>query len=186
MMLQRKEFRSAEVTASEGVLVGIPVVFGVPALIHDQSGDFHEVIDPHALDNCDLTDSTLRTEHNMGGVPLARTPDTLQLTVMPDGLHMRAVLADTESAREVYQAVKRRDIRGMSFAFMVAPGGSSFDPTTNTRTVTAISRIYEVSLTANPAYAETSVEARSQIQDGRRREEERRQLILLANEIILM
>lgn len=186
MELQKKEYRSAEVFSEEGrVLVGVPVVFGVPALIHDRTGDFWEIIDPHALDECDMSDSTLKTEHETGGVPLARTPNTLHFDVMPDGLHMRAVLADTEKAKEVYQAVQRRDLRGMSFAFKVQRGGSAYDPLTNTRTVTAIKRIYEVSLCANPAYSSTSIECRSQITEARKRQDERRQLIALASEIII-
>ena len=181
-----KEYRSADVASNEGnILEGTPIVFNRRALIHDISGDYYEVILPSALDGCNLNDSSLRIEHDTTSIPLARSPKTMTLTVTADGLHMRALLAGTEHAREAYEAVKRGDIRGMSFAFTVAEGGSSYDPSTNTRTISRIAKIYEISLCANPAYTETSVEARSQIQDGRRREEERRQLVQLANEIIL-
>lgn len=182
-----KEYRVAKVETSDisdMTLTGVPIVFDQPTLIHDPAGDYYEVITRNALDNADIGDSTLITEHDSTRVPLARTPKTMQLTIHPDGLHMRAELADTETAHEVWTAVRRGDYRGMSFAFTVAQGGSSYDPSTNTRTITAIKRVYEISIVAHPAYPQTSVEARSQIQEGRDRMEKRRQAVIMCNQII--
>lgn len=181
-----KEYRYAPVSTDEGmVLTGTAIVFDQPTIIHDPAGDYYEVITRNALDNADIGDSTLITEHDSTRIPLARTPKTMQLTVTPEGLRMRAELADTATAHEVYQAVQRGDYRGMSFAFTVAEGGSSYDPATNTRTISAIRRVYELSIVAHPAYAQTSVEARSQIQQGRDRMEKRRQALIMCNQIII-
>lgn len=49
----------------------------------------------------------------------------------------------------------------MSFAFKVPEGGDVYDRTTNTRTINKIEKIYEISVVPFPAYAQTSVEARS-------------------------
>lgn len=182
-----KEYRVAGIETSNVspmTVVGVPVVFDRPALIHDPAGDYYEVIDRHALDNADLSDSTLITEHDSKRVPLARTPKTMQLTIEPDGLHLHAELADTATAHEVWTAIHRGDYRGLSFAFTVAEGGSSYDPSTNTRTITAVKRVYEISVVAHPAYEQTSVEARSQIQQGRDRMEKRRQALIMCNQII--
>lgn len=87
---------------------------------------------------------------------------TLQVT--EHGLYMRAELAgDSAQAREVYTAVRRGDLSGMSFAFTVPAGGSHYDAQANTRHITRIAKIYEVSICPHPAYPTASVEARSAI-----------------------
>jgi len=92
---------------------------------------------------------------------LARTPRTMQLDVISAGMTMKATLPDTEAAREVYEAVRRGDMSGMSFAFTIPAGGDEYDPATNTRTITRIGKLYECSVVSFPAYPQTSVEARN-------------------------
>ncbi|MBT9156787.1 MAG: hypothetical protein DDT37_01777 [Firmicutes bacterium] len=72
---------------------------------------------------------------------------------------MRAELPDTEAGRAVYEAVKRGDLSQMSFAFDI--GDSTFDEATQTRTITAISKIHEISIVNFAAYKQTTVEARN-------------------------
>ena len=181
-----KEIRTAAVEAS-GVntmtLVGRPIVFDTPTIIHDPAGDYVEIIERGALDAAVLDDSTLVIEHDTTRVPLARTPRTMQLVVDDEGVYMRAQLADTARAREAYEAVRRADIGGMSFAFTVAKGGSSYDAATNTRRITKIQKVYELSLCAHPSYSSTSVEARSQMQAQRGREQLRQELLAACDAI---
>lgn len=180
-----KELRVTDVSTDEGrVLTGVPIVFDQPTLIHDPRGDYYEVIKRGALDGADISDSTLIYNHDANRVPLARTPRTMQFEIAGDGLHMRAVLADTQTASEVYQAVERGDLRGMSFAFTVPEGGSSYDARTNTRTISRISKVYEVSIVPRPAYPQTSVEARAQMDEGKRDQARRRQALIICNQII--
>lgn len=171
-MGKSKEVRYAEVSTSGVnplVLVGRPVVYDQPTTINlPDGGSFTEIIHRGALDGCDLNDSTLKVNHNDQMIPLARTPRTMQLTVTDSGLYMRAELAgDSTQANEVYSAVKRGDLTGMSFAFVVAEGGSSYDPQTNTRHITSIARILECSIVEHPAYPNASVEARDAITAAR-------------------
>lgn len=77
---------------------------------------------------------------------------------------MRAELPDTEAGRAVYEAVKRGDLSPMSFAFDICD--SSFDEATQTRTVTQISKIYEISIVNFAAYKQTSIQARAEKQGG--------------------
>ena len=72
---------------------------------------------------------------------------------------MAATLPDTEQARAVYEAVKRGDLSQMSFAFDV--GEYTFDENTQTRTITQISKIYEISIVNYAAYTQTNVQARA-------------------------
>lgn len=169
-----KETRLAEVRAAEDpagdargmVIEGTAIVYGEKTEIQDPAGSYIEVIERGALDKADLTDCHLFYNHDLNRVPLARTPRTMSLKLTPAGMGIVATLPDTEDARAVYEAVKRGDLSGMSFAFKVPAGGDSYDPKTNTRTITRIEKVYEVSIVPFPAYPTTSVEARSAIKAG--------------------
>ena len=149
------ERRNLEIRATENrTLEGLAVVFNQPAKI----GAMTEVIHPDALRGVDLDGIVLITNHDGSGIPLARSPKTLALTVTDKGLEMRASLPDTEQARAVYEAVKRGDLSQMSFAFDI--GAADFDEQTQTRTITQISKVYEISIVNYAAYTQTHVEAR--------------------------
>ncbi len=149
------ERRNLEVRATDDrTLEGIAVVFNQPA----QIGAMTEIIHPDALRGVDLDGIVLITNHDGSGIPLARSPKTLALTVTDKGLEMRASLPDTEQARAVYEAVKRGDLSEMSFAFDI--GAADFDEQTQTRTITQISKVYEISIVNYAAYKQTHVTAR--------------------------
>lgn len=151
------EKRSYEIRAASEPLIleGVAVVFNQPA----QIGSITEVISPEALRGVDLSDIVLITNHDGAQIPLARSPKTLSLENTINGLVMRAELPDTEAGRAVYEAVKRGDLSQMSFAFDIAD--STFDEASQTRTITAISKIYEISIVNFAAYKQTTVEARN-------------------------
>lgn len=184
-----KELRTAEIranTSAEGdalVLAGRAIVFDEPTTINDPAGSYIEIIQRGALDQADLSDVRLLYDHDTTRVPLARTPKTMQLSISSVGLDFRAVLPETNSAKEVYEAVKRGDLSGCSFAFKVPEGGDSYDPATNTRTIKQISKVYECSVVVFPAYQTTSVEARSAITKSKSRYEAKRQAHILTNQI---
>lgn len=149
------ETRSLEVRATDNrTLEGIAVVFNPPA----QIGAMTEIIHPDALRGVDLDGIVLITNHDGSGIPLARSPKTLSLTVTEKGLEMRASLPDTEQARAVYEAVRRGDLSEMSFAFDI--GTADYDEQTQTRTITQISKVYEISIVNYAAYTQTHVTAR--------------------------
>lgn len=161
-----KEIRTTLLQTSEGLKVaGRPIVYDEPTTIKAEFGEYIEVIQRGALDHADLTDIRLLYNHDLTKVPLARTPKTMQFNVDPAGLNMIATLPDTEEGRSVHTAVQRQDLSGMSFGFKVPKDGSFYDPKTNTRTITKIEKVYEFSITPFPAYPQTSLEARAQIED---------------------
>ena len=188
-----KEVRITEVRAQEPtadgngtlLIVGTPIVFETPTTINDPTGSYTEVIKRGALDGADLTDSRLLVNHDLTRIPLARTPKTMQFKITDKGLEMTAELPDTEEARTAYTAVKRGDLTGMSFAFTVPEGGDSYDAKTNTRTITKIAKVYEVSLVNFPAYPTASAEARSTRAESLKKLEARNKAKILCN-IILM
>lgn len=168
-----KETRTAEIRASQindaMTIEGRAIVFDQPTQINDPVGSYTEIIRSGALDGADLSDVRLLFNHDLNRVPLARTPKTMTLSVDPVGMTIRATLPATESAREVYESVKRRDLTGMSFAFKVPEGGDTYDPKTNTRTINSIEKVYECSIVQYPAYGQTSVEARSVMTESQER-----------------
>ena len=145
-------------------LVGLPIVYGQVI----QYGWRREVIDPGAVDeNTDLTDVPFLIGHNTGMVPLARSRNnnensTMQLTVNDGGMDIRVDL-DTENnaeARALYSAVKRGDMSGMSFMFIVeSDSWDDIESDYPKRTILSIRKVLEVSAVAFPAYPQTTIEA---------------------------
>jgi len=156
--------RSDEVHGN--VLEGVPIVYDAET---DIGGMWREIIDRGALDEADLKDVRFLVNHDIDSIPLARSRNnnensTMQMTVENDGLHVRVDL-DTEGnpkAKELYSAVKRQDISGMSFMFSVkADAWDDLDSDYPTRHITALDKVFEVSAVTFPAYEQTSINARS-------------------------
>ena len=167
----KKEIRSFnfEVRADQNeerghFLTGRPIVFNE----RTDLGWYDEIIEAGALDKADLKDVRFLVNHDTNMVPLARSRNnnansTMQMTVDENGMEIRVDL-DTENnaeAKSLYSAVERGDIDGMSFMFAV--DGDKWDEIESehpTRTITNISRVYEVSAVTFPAYEQTSISAR--------------------------
>lgn len=148
------------------VLEGIPIVYEAAT---DIGGMWNEIIDRGALDQADLKDVRFLVNHDVDSIPLARSRNnnensTMQMSVAEDGLHVRVDL-DTEGnprAKELYSAVKRQDVSGMSFMFSVkSDRWDDLDSDYPTRHITAFDKIFEVSAVTFPAYEQTSINARS-------------------------
>ena len=156
--------RSDEVHGN--ILEGVPIVYDAAT---DIGGMWKEIIDRGALDNADLKDVRFLVNHDTDSIPLARSRNnnensTMQMTVEDDGLHVRVDL-DTEGnprAKELYSAIKRQDVSGMSFMFSVKDDKwEDVDSDYPTRHITALGKVFEVSAVTFPAYEQTSINARS-------------------------
>ena len=173
--MENKEVRSfnfecrAEENEQHGTFItGTPIVF-------DQATDmgwYQETIARGALDSTDLKDVRFLVGHNTSMIPLARSRNnnensTMQLTVTDSGMDIRVDL-DTENnaeARALYSAVKRGDMSGMSFMFVVDKDSwSDIESDYPKRCVEHISRVLEVSAVAFPAYPQTSIQVASEDQ----------------------
>jgi HK97 family phage prohead protease len=88
---------------------------------------------------------------------LARTRNkSLELNVDEKGLFMDAVLQDNISEhRDIYNAIDSGLIDKQSFAFTVDEDNYDYD--TDTRTITKIGKVYDVSVVDQPFYNETDV-----------------------------
>ena len=161
------EVRAEENEEKGAVITGYPIVFNQETDL----GGIREVIEPEAVeDRTILRDVALLVGHDFGMIPLAHSRrnnenSTMQLEPDEHGVHMRAVLdvANNPKAAEVYSAVKRGDISGMSFAFIVnKEAWEDVDSDAPLRRIQGFSRIFECSIVAFPAYPGTSVQAASE------------------------
>ena len=159
------ECRAENDSEKGSILVGRPIVYESKT---DIGGWFAEVIERGALDKTDLTDVRFLVNHDTSKIPLARSRkntenSTMKLTVDEDGMGIRVSL-DTENnseARNLFSAVERGDITGMSFMFSIKDEEwDDIDSDYPTRRIKGISSVIEVSAVTFPAYEETSISAR--------------------------
>ena len=145
-------------------IVGRPIVYDSKTNL----GWFDEIIERGALDNADLKDVRFLVNHDTNMIPLARSRNnnansTMQMSVDDEGMAIRVNL-DTENnsdARNLYSAIKRGDISGMSFMFGIdSEEWEDLESEHPTRRIKEIARVLEVSAVTFPAYEATEISAR--------------------------
>ena len=151
-------------------LVGTPIVFNQST---DIGGYFEEIIEPGAIEEKLLRDVLLLVNHDFDGIPLARSRNNtsnsnLRLRIEEDGVHMEADLdPENPKAIELNSAVKRGDISGMSFAFVVdGEKWERLDTDYPLRRVTHLSDLFEVSAVNWPAYSGTNIQSQRSLESG--------------------
>lgn len=154
------QFR-AETTEDEKMEIkGYAVVFNSP-----ETYGYTEIISKSALDNAKMDDVVLRYNHNDSFMVLARTRNgSLKLNKDEKGLFMDAVLQDdiTEH-KNIFNAIKTGLIDKQSFAFTVEE--DEYDYETDTRTITKIGKLFDVSVVDQPFYNATDVSIASKNDD---------------------
>lgn len=158
------EVRAEENEEHGHFLTGRPIVYNS----RTDLGWYDEIIEAGALDGTDLRDVRFLVNHNTDMIPLARSRNntdnsTMQMSVDGDGMAIRVDL-DTENnaeAKNLYSAVSRGDIDGMSFMFTVdSEKWDDIESEHPTRTIRKIGKVFEVSAVTFPAYEATSIQAR--------------------------
>ena len=159
------EIRAEKDEKRGNIIVGRPIVYDSKT---DIAGMFAEVIEKGALKKTNLEDVRFLVNHDQSKVPLARSRrnsknSTMQLSVDDEGMEIQVEL-DTENnteARNLYSAIERGDITGMSFMFGIDDEEwENLDSDYPTRHIKSISTVVEVSAVTFPAYEDTSISAR--------------------------
>ena len=160
----RAEKKEGEGNKGKYTLYGLPIVYDSRTDI----GWFDEIIEKGALDKTDLKDVRFLVNHDMSKIPLARSRNnnansTMRLKVTDKGLEVEIDLdADNNTeARNLYSAVTRGDISGMSFMFGI--DGEEWENLKSdhpTRRIKSISTVVEISAVTFPAYEATEIYAR--------------------------
>ena len=167
----RLEVRSAEGgddTRQE--VSGYATTFNQPYQLYEFDMDdgtyrVFEQVDPHAFDECDMSDVIMQYDHE--GRVFARTKNgTLRLAPDENGLQVTAELGGTEIGRQLYAEIKGGYTDKMSFGFVVGEDKREVTRdhenhiTTVMRTITKIKKLYDVSAVSLPANDATSISAR--------------------------
>ena len=163
------QFRAEENEEDKMEIKGYAVVFNSP-----ETYDYTEVISDKALDDADMSDVVLRYNHNDSFMVLARTRNkSLKLEKDEKGLMIDATLQnDITEHRNIFNAIKSGLIDKQSFAFTVEE--DEYDYETDTRTITKIGKLFDVSVVDQPFYNATDVSVASKNDDFLQRREELR------------
>ena len=161
------EVREAGTEDEDSMIVeGYATTFMQPYLLYDWDDyKVYEQVDSRAFDDCDMSDVIMQYDHQ--GRVFARTKNnTLQLNADATGLKVTADLSGTEIGRQLYEEIKGGYTTKMSFGFVVktdeCKSVTDHDSgvTTVTRTITNISKLYDVSAVSLPANDSTTISAR--------------------------
>lgn len=154
------EIRTATGLQSTGrTVTGYAAVYDKPADL----GDFVELVKPGAFDQTLQSGVNVRALYDHQGPAILGTTKSQTLRLWSDakGLAFAMDIPNTTTGNDVLELVKRGDVAGCSFGFKVAAGGDAWSdgakPVRELRNV----ELVEVTLTAAPAYADTSVALRS-------------------------
>lgn len=122
---------------------------------------FRETIDPHALDNANMSNVVATFNHDENQV-LGRTGVNLQLSVDNIGLKFQVQPPDTQLARDLMTNIDAGIINQCSFAFTIPDEAtaqdweeSNEDNVDYIRSINQIDHLYDVSVVTTPAYPDT-------------------------------
>jgi HK97 family phage prohead protease len=160
------QFRQDLVAPAEGTgrtVEGYAAVFSSPTTIDW----FTEVIEPGAFDEA-LSRSDCRAlfNHKDSYLLARQSSGTLSLSIDERGLRYTFESPNTTVGNDILEMITRGDLKESSFAFTVAEQEWAEEKDeagnwTYTRKIKKIDRLYDVSPVTYPAYADTSVAARS-------------------------
>lgn len=159
------DIRAEQNEDEQGVITGRPIVYNSKTDL----GYFDEVIELGALNGADLKDVRFLVNHDTSMIPLARSRNnnansTMQLSVDDQGMAIRVNLdvKNNSEARNLYSAIERGDISGMSFMFRIDDEEwTELESDHPTRHVRKISDVVEVSACTFPAYDDTTISTRN-------------------------
>lgn len=159
------EIRAEQNENEVGVITGRPIVYNSRTNL----GYFDEVIERGALNGADLRDVRFLVNHDISKIPLARSRNnnansTMQLMPDDQGMEIRVNLdvKNNSDARNLYSAIERGDITGMSFMFQIDDEEwTELDSDHPTRHIKKISNVIEVSAVTFPAYEDTEISVRN-------------------------
>lgn len=163
--VQKIETRDAE--DGRKVVAGYATVFNAPYELWSYDGyTVLEQIDPSAFDECDMSDVIMQYNHE-GRVFARISNDTLSVNADDVGLAVEADLGGTELGAQVYEEIAGGYTDKMSFGFRVGEDKREITEDRETgqvtvlRTITRISKLYDVSAVSIPANDATNISARS-------------------------
>lgn len=158
---------------------GPPLIRGHAAVfgkLSENLGGFREIIAPGAFDDVLQDDVRALFNHDESLILGRTSAKTVRIGIDADGLTYDIDPPDTQYARDLLVSMERGDVRESSFGFKVARGGDLWDEDDDgvlIRTITKVSRLYDVSPVTFPAYPDTDVAKRGAEQYRSKHDEQR-------------
>lgn len=165
MKSQNKIFRAAEIDKPKGRTIhGLAIVTNAWS---KDLGGFRELIRPEAL-TAELianSDIMLNVDHDPSKV-LARSKfgrGSLKLQITPRGLEFETEAPATQLGNDMLVMLERGDYSQCSFCFTIAESGEEWHQDVDglKREIKSFDKLYDVSVVYDPAYDQTTVDARS-------------------------
>jgi uncharacterized protein len=182
--LQSRELRVSG-SSSNPQISGYAAVFNSPTTITQRDGSsFRERIRRGAFSRAirEKHDCVCLFNHSNDFILGRVSAGTLRLRQDDRGLFYECDMPDTTLGRYLRESIKRKDVRGCSFAFAVREDGQEWSEEQDERgqrfvqrDITDISELIDVSPVTHPAYDTTEVSARTlelvtaELRSGRRR-----------------
>lgn len=184
--------REIDGTEESRTITGYAILFDVPSapLYEDEEEVIREVIAPEAVSLELLNNSDIKmTMFHDRQLLLARSnkgSGTLSYGIDDKGVYFEFEAPDTADGDKAIELVKRGDIAGCSFAFSTRYYDRAFveesvvhgDKVEVTYRVKVITDIYDFTLAADPAYPDTSVEAREIVEALHQRQQREKEKIV--------
>jgi HK97 family phage prohead protease len=143
-------------------LAGYAAVFNSPS---QDLGGFTEIVKPGAFTRtlASGADPLALVQHMPQLVLGRRSAGTLRLQEDARGLAFEIDMPPTQAAADLLVSVQRGDVRGASFAFSTPAGGDKWDVAGDGKVMRSLLAVdlVDVTITSQPAYADTSVALRS-------------------------
>lgn len=165
-----RTYRDMEVRSVENenyIVEGYASTFNDPYLLYRMDGyEVWEQVDKDSFKDTDMSDVIMQYDHE-GRVFARKSNGTLMVTPDEFGLHIRADLSGTEIGRQLYEEIKGGYTTKMSFGFTVKEDERNIEENKETgvtkvmRTITNISKLYDVSAVSLPANPATSISSRT-------------------------
>lgn len=161
LQCRKAEAAEGETEERQYIVEGYATTFNDPYRMFSFEGvDYFEEIDRDALVDADMTDVVFLVNHE--GMPYARISNaTLEASANERGLYIRADLGKTEMSRQIYEQIDAGMLTQMSWAFTIAQDGDTYDEDTHVRTITRVSKVFDVSAVTYPANPNTGISARA-------------------------
>ena len=147
------EVRSTDKDPERDVIVGYALKFNRAS----EDLGFIEYIDQKALDNAKMDNVVALLNHDSNYV-LGRTGSNLKLTVDEIGLRFEIEPTNTTYTNDLIENMRAGLINKCSFAFTITDDGDEWKELEDgqyERVITAIDRLYDVSVVTTPAYDDT-------------------------------
>lgn len=155
--IKQNQLRAVKNDDGTTTVSGTAIVFNQPS----EPIPFIEYIGRHALDDVDFSKTLLLYAHDYNKILARADSGTLTTRIDDSGLHFVAKLPDTTLANDVREDINAGNLKGCSFGFTIAEGGDRYDTDSKGQTIHYVDKIESVSeltITAIPAYNQTSVQ----------------------------